>query len=79
MTADVRWELRQVPNICLVQAYSNQQNRNFSLFLKIFSYKSAHPTEVTNVVTVQIFNGVVESLFNITVYLRIKNCSGMNI
>ena len=24
-------------------------------------------------------NGVVESLLNITVYLRIQNCSGMNI
>ena len=29
--------------------------------------------------TVSVFNGVVESLFNITVYLRIKDCSGMNI
>ena len=26
-----------------------------------------------------ICNGVVESLFNVTVYLRIKDCSGMNI
>ena len=29
--------------------------------------------------TVSVFNGVVESLFNITVYLRIKDCGGRNI